>query len=65
VALIAKRIGMSYPKSWLDRYFPCTRGDVRATFPDFAFDSERNEEPITREQMARLTYRYLKNKGGT
>lgn len=63
VALIAKRVDLDYPRGWLKDYLPCTRGDVRATFPDFIWDSERWEEPLTREQMARLTYRYLKERG--
>jgi hypothetical protein len=62
VALIARRVGLSYPREWLDDYAcPATRAAVRDTFP-FVWLEERWTETITRYQLALLLARYLKER---
>lgn len=62
VDLIAGRVGLNTPKEWRDRWSECPRSAVRDTFPEFTWNEERWEEPITRFQMLLLLYRWLSTK---
>ena len=61
VALVAERAGLIPSQDGRDssfyNYSFATRGDVRDSFPELIWDSERWEENIYRSQFARLLYR--------
>jgi hypothetical protein len=65
VALVASRVKLSAPKSWLKGWATeAKRGQVRDTFPAFTWNGSDWESSITRRHMGLLMARYIDERGG-
>jgi len=61
--IIAARLGFNYPKDKKEYWSTdATRGWIHETWPQYKFNQERWDEPITRYQFALIIGRLLKNK---
>lgn len=64
VVLVAARLKMPITTALCTDYSEATRGWTKEQFPMFQWDSQRDDEPLTRFQLILLAARYILSKGG-